>query len=148
MGAYANTDCSEVSWCFPLSHNEAACNPTKAIACCDSCGECCSFPLADDVRGLVGIHRSPIRDIGTGRKVCTDISHCDLGGKAKHTESYDRADAVEGDDEAAKLVVAANDGCDDDWDDGVEVRWGGKKNGLVLRKSHSRLEDYWQEVGQ
>ena len=140
---YADPNRRDVSRSLLLPHNKAARNSTQSIARCDGSCKSCSFPLAHDVRRLVHIYCCPVANIRTSRKIGSDVADCDLRGKAKHAESCNGADAVECDDEAAKLEVVPYDGGYYDWDNGIEVWRCGQKNGLIFREPHARLEDNW-----
>jgi hypothetical protein len=115
-------------WAFQLprrfcsSEDKAPSNSSESIASCDGSSKGSSFPLANDIRSLVGIHCCPVADICACGQIRSYIPNCNLRGEAEHAKTGDSTNAVESDDEgeSPKLVAITNNRRDDDRDDSVE----------------------------
>jgi len=113
-----------IPWSFILSEDKASSNSTQAIASCNGSSKSGSLPLANNIIGLISIHRSPIANICASCEICPYIPNCDLGGKSKHAESDNSTDTVESYDQSSELITITHNRGDNDWNHGVEIGWG------------------------
>lgn len=71
-----------------------------------------------------------------------------MAGETEQAEADDQGDAVEDDDGAADAELIADEGRQQDRDDGIVVRRGVEEDGLVLAEAEAALEDAGEEVRQ
>jgi hypothetical protein len=103
--------------------------------------------LANNIIGLISIHRCPVAHICTSCEICSNVPDYDLGRKPKHAESGNGTCTIESDDQSSELVAITNNRGDDDRDNGVEIGRGREEDRLIARESHSGLKDYRKKVG-
>ena len=121
MAPHAHPNRRYVPWCLRIPNYETPCYTTQPVTRCHRRRERRSLPLTHDVVCLVGVHGSPVGDVGAGREIGAGVASGVGGGKTEQGKAEDGAEAIESDYEAAALVAVAEERGENCRDDGVEV---------------------------